>query len=69
VEIMVALNTFTGKMACESGFSKVASIEGEMNADGTYKSVNSIKKMIKVLISPHNKLIGDLVEYYNHEKY
>jgi RHS repeat-associated protein len=37
-----ALETFTGKMAKNNGFTSVKSISGEKNADGTYKFVNSI---------------------------
>ncbi|CAN5525947.1 hypothetical protein BH10BAC2_BH10BAC2_25250 [soil metagenome] len=37
-----ALQTFTGKMATKKGFTKVESIAGEKNGDGTYKAVTSI---------------------------
>lgn len=37
-----ALQTFTGKMAQRKGFTKVKSISGIQNSDGTYKIVNSL---------------------------
>jgi len=42
-ESEAALNTFTGKMASRNGFSKVESISGLKNVDGTYKYVTSVK--------------------------
>ncbi|QMW03323.1 hypothetical protein [Spirosoma foliorum] len=38
-----ALNTFTGKMASRNGYSKVLSVDGAKNVDGTYKYVTSVK--------------------------
>ncbi|MBS1508884.1 MAG: hypothetical protein JSS79_19765 [Bacteroidetes bacterium] len=37
-----ALQTFTGKMAQRKGFTRVKSISGIQNSDGTYKIVNSL---------------------------
>lgn len=42
-ESEAALNTFTGKMAIKKGFSRVESIAGVKDIDGTYKYITSIK--------------------------
>lgn len=38
-----ALSTFTGKMASKNGYTKVESITGPKNIDGSYKYVSSVK--------------------------
>lgn len=42
-ESEAALSTFTGKMASKNGYTKVESISGPKNADGSYKYVTSVK--------------------------
>jgi len=42
-EKQAALDTFTGRMASRNGYTKVESITGPKNPDGTYRYVSSVK--------------------------